>query len=179
MCIKTNDCLEVYENSNDNKYRYALGTKGKNTLFCIGINPSTATPEEYDMTMRILRNIAEINDYDSWVMLNIYPQRTTDPDGLDRELNISIHKKNLEIIERYIHDNSEILCSWGNLIKKRKYLKFCLCDIYNVINKKKNIKWLHNGLNKNGSPGHISRKEIVKGLKNFEIDKYIKKMKIT
>ena len=34
----------IYLNSPDNKYRYAFGIKGKNTLYCIGINPSTATP---------------------------------------------------------------------------------------------------------------------------------------
>jgi len=102
MNKETNDCVEIYENSNDNKYRYALGTKEKNTLFCIGINPSTATPENYDMTMKLLKSFAKINNYDSWVMLNIYPQGATDPNELDKELNKNIHEKNIKIFTKRI-----------------------------------------------------------------------------
>jgi len=179
MSKETNNSLIIYKNSKDDKYRYALGTKGKNTLFCIGINPSTATPENYDMTMKLLKSFAEINNYNSWVMLNIYPQRTTDPDNLDKELNNTFHEKNLKIIEKYIHDNSNILCIWGTLIRKRKYLKVCLRDIYNVISKKRKISWLNIALTKKGNPGHLIGKKIVKGLYKFDICNYIKNMKIT
>jgi len=41
----------VYVKTIDNKCRYALGVKGENTLYCFGINPSTATPEKYDPTI--------------------------------------------------------------------------------------------------------------------------------
>jgi len=179
MSKETNDSLIIYENSSDNKNRYALGTKGKNTLFCIGINPSTATPKDYDMTMKLLKRFAEINNYDSWIMLNIYPQRATDPNELDKELNTNIREKNIKIIEKYIHDNSSILCIWGNLIKKRKYLKICLLDIYNVINKKKKINWLNIELTIYGNPRNLRGKKIVKGLNKFDISNYIKNMKIT
>jgi len=33
------------------EYRYILGTKGKNPLICIGINPSTAAPDDLDNTL--------------------------------------------------------------------------------------------------------------------------------
>ena len=32
------------------EYRYILGTAGKNPLICIGINPSTAAPDNLDNT---------------------------------------------------------------------------------------------------------------------------------
>ena len=31
------------------EYRYILGTRGKNPLICIGINPSTAKPDDLDL----------------------------------------------------------------------------------------------------------------------------------
>ncbi len=34
------------------EYRYILGTKGKNPLICIGVNPSTARPGELDNTLK-------------------------------------------------------------------------------------------------------------------------------
>ena len=34
------------------EYRYILGTRGKNPLICIGINPSTAEPDHLDNTLK-------------------------------------------------------------------------------------------------------------------------------
>ena len=34
------------------EYRYILGTRGKNPLICIGINPSTAKPGDLDNTLK-------------------------------------------------------------------------------------------------------------------------------
>ena len=34
-------------------YRYILGTKGENPLICIGINPSTAAPDDLDNTEQV------------------------------------------------------------------------------------------------------------------------------
>ena len=33
------------------EYRFILGTRGKNPLICIGINPSTAEPDNLDNTL--------------------------------------------------------------------------------------------------------------------------------
>ena len=35
------------------EYRYILGTKGENPLICIGINPSTAAPDDMHITSGI------------------------------------------------------------------------------------------------------------------------------
>ncbi len=43
------DCEKwIYEHSEDNAYRYILGTQGNNPLICFGVNPSTACPEKLD-----------------------------------------------------------------------------------------------------------------------------------
>jgi hypothetical protein len=158
--------------------RYSLGIKGEKPLICIGINPSSASPNNYDNTMKKLVRIVKNNkkDYDSWIMLNIYPQRATDPNNLDEDLNETFHKRNLEIIKRYANDNSRILCSWGTLIidNERSYLKKCLIEIYNLLNKKQNINYYHiDKLTKDGHPRHILYANLNGGLNKFDMENYI------
>ena len=64
------------------EYRYILGTRGKNPLICIGINPSTAKPGDLDNTLKSVERIALGNDFDSCIMFNVYAQRATDPDTM-------------------------------------------------------------------------------------------------
>ena len=40
------------------EYRYILGTRGKNPLICIGVNPSTAEPDNLDNTLKSVERIA-------------------------------------------------------------------------------------------------------------------------
>ena len=51
-------------------YRYILGTRGKNPLICIGINPSTAQPGDLDNTLKSVERIALGNGFDSFIMFN-------------------------------------------------------------------------------------------------------------
>ena len=136
----------IYLNSPDNQYRYALGTKGGKTLYCFGINPSTATPENYDPTIKKVQNIARKAGFDSFVMLNIYPQRATDPDDLPDTLNRQEHDKNVKIILDLIKDGSTIWAAWGNLIDSRPWLRDCRDEIVQKIQKgKKGIHWVKMG----------------------------------
>lgn len=74
----------VWERSIDGSARFVLGTVGVNPLVCSGVNPSTATPNALDRTVARVRRFAADNGHDSWTMLNVYPQISTDPKGLDR-----------------------------------------------------------------------------------------------
>ena len=78
------------------EYRYILGTKGQNPLICIGINPSTAAPDDLDNTLKSVERIALGNGFDSFIMFNVYAQRATSPDDMERECNPLLHKENLE-----------------------------------------------------------------------------------
>jgi hypothetical protein len=80
----------IYEINDDNTCRFVLGTKGEKTLVCFGINPSTAEPGILDNTMKSVDRISKANGYDSWVMLNIYPQRAMNLNDIcdERDLNI-------------------------------------------------------------------------------------------
>ena len=149
----------IYRNSDDNQYRYALGIKGEKTLYCIGINPNTATPENYDQTMKKLRKAANLYGFDSFVMFNIYPLRAATPDKLPKTVNWSEHNENVKIILDLIKDGSTIWAAWGNSINSRPWLDNCLADITNNIKKtKKKIKWVKMGkLTNKQHPRHPSR----------------------
>jgi hypothetical protein len=110
----------IYSNNTDNTARFSLGIEGNKTLVCIGINPSTASPEKPDATIRKVSKIAEIKGYDSWIMLNLYPQRATNPDLLHPISDIDLHQENLRIIASVFAQNKpSVWAAWGNLIEKR------------------------------------------------------------
>ena len=76
----------------DDKVRLILGEVGTNTIICFGINPSTANDIKDDPTISKIRKIASENNCDGWIMLNLYPQRATNPNDMhtkaDSDLNI-------------------------------------------------------------------------------------------
>ncbi|MGG1910422.1 DUF1643 domain-containing protein [Microbacterium sp. NRRL B-14842] len=59
-----------------------LGTVGVNPLVCVGVNPSTAAPGDPESHRQQGHGFAARNGFDSWVMLNLYPQRSIDPKGM-------------------------------------------------------------------------------------------------
>jgi hypothetical protein len=146
----------IYLNSSDNKYRYALGTKGENTLYCIGVNPSTATPEKYDPTIMRVRGAAVKAGFDSFVMLNIYPLRATDPNELPKIPDEGIFDRNMEVIYQMVNYESAVWAAWGDLIHKRSWLNDYKDDILDNLQRcRKNIHWVKMGeLTKSGNPRH-------------------------
>lgn len=92
----------LYENSIDNTSRYAMGMIGKNPLLCVGINPSTAEPNSLDPTLKSVARISEANGHDSWIMINVYPQRATDIDNLHIQKDYKLHIENMKYIENII-----------------------------------------------------------------------------
>ena len=124
----------LYIPSRYSEYRYILGTRGKNPLVCIGINPSTAEPDNLDNTLKSVERIAHHNGYDSFIMFNVYPQRATDPDHMDKELNASMHEENMKAFEYIMSSYGEghkpaVWAAWGTIIEKRPYLKDCVRDM--------------------------------------------------
>src|SRR5574343_1860068 len=94
----------LYEKNEENTVRYILGTKGKNPLLCFGINPSTAEPENLDNTLKSVERLSLNNGFDSWIMLNIYPQRATDPNDIHKNFDIFIHESNLTVINKLLSE---------------------------------------------------------------------------
>ena len=132
----------LYRTNENNSARYVLGKineeKGR-TLLCFGINPSTACPECLDNTIRKVIKISKNNGYPNWIMLNIYPQRATDPNDLHLVLNQKLRAENLLHIKQVAveYTDCDILLAYGNLINQRAYLKECLGEILECLHGKK------------------------------------------
>lgn len=138
------------------EYRYILGTRGKKPLICVGINPSTAQPGRLDNTLKSVERIALGNGYDSFIMFNVYAQRATDPDTMEKVCNPQLHRENLQAFS-YVLSISEqpgIWAAWGTIIEKRDYLSQCLRDML-AVGEAHGAKWYSAGKrSKAGHPHH-------------------------
>ena len=96
----------LYVPNTYSEYRYILGTRGQKPLICVGINPSTAAPDALDPTLQSAQRIALNNGYDSFLMFNVYAQRATRPDDMERVCNSALHEENRKAF-RYLLSLSE------------------------------------------------------------------------
>ena len=139
------------------EYRYILGTKGQHPLVCIGINPSTAIPDRLDNTLKSAERIALHNGYDSFIMFNVYAQRATDPDDMEKELNPVLHRENLKAFSRLLSQLTsppDLWAAWGSIIEKRPYLPGCVLDMA-AVGKQFGARWFTAGpRSKKGHPHH-------------------------
>lgn len=123
----------LWEHSLDGTARFVLGTVGENPLVCFGVNPSTARPGALDPTVNRVQNFAFDNGYDSWIMLNLYPQISTDPNGLHEVWDIALSTENERHIANVIRGGpSTLLAAWGGLIMKRPFLRQSLRRILDI-----------------------------------------------
>ena len=117
------------------EYRYILGTRGINPLICIGVNPSTAAPDDLDNTLKSVQRIAAGNGFDSFLMFNVYAQRATRPQDMERERNEALHRENMAAFEYILGLSSgapAVWAAWGNIIEQRSYLKDCVLDMIEI-----------------------------------------------
>ena len=157
------------------EYRYILGTRGKNPLICIGINPSTAEPDNLDNTLKSVQRIAHGNGFDSFIMFNVYAQRATDPDAMERQCNLALHRENLKAF-RYVLSISEkptVWAAWGAIIEKRGYLSDCVRDMV-AVGQEYGANWCCAGaISKKGHPHHPLYQRKDEKIKPFDIEEYL------
>ena len=165
----------IYAPNFYSEYRYILGTRGKNPLICIGINPSTAEPENLDNTLKSVERIALGNGFDSFIMFNVYAQRATDPDAMEKSCNLRLHRENLEAF-RYvlsISDKPAVWAAWGAIIEKRSYLADCVRDMV-AAGEEYGASWYCAGaITKKGHPHHPLYLRKDEKLKPFDISGYL------
>lgn len=158
------------------EYRYILGTRGKNPLICIGINPSTAKPGDLDNTLKSVERIALGNGFDSFIMFNVYAQRATDPDHMEQTCNEMLHKENMEAF-RYvlsISENPGIWAAWGTIIEKRPYLRQCLQDMLQI-GDAYGANWYCAGkTSKKGHPHHPLYLRKDEKIRPFDTEAYLR-----
>ena len=160
------------------EYRYILGTRGKNPLICIGINPSTAEPDNLDNTLKSVERIAHGNGFDSFIMFNVYAQRATSPDDMEKKCNPVLHEENMKAF-RYvlsISENPTVWAAWGAIIEKRKYLPDCVRDMLQA-GEEHGATWVCAGaITKKGHPHHPLYLRKDEKIKPFDVATYLESL---
>ncbi len=158
------------------EYRYILGTRGKNPLICIGINPSTAAPDALDNTLKSVERIADGNGYDSFIMFNVYAQRATRPQDMEREMNPALHRENMAAFA-YVLSLSEgtpsVWAAWGNIIETRGYLKQCVSDMIDIGGLYGAAWYTAGPRSRRGHPHHPLYLKKDSGLDPFDAQAYV------
>ena len=180
--VRTNDEYDkerwLYVPDFYSEYRYILGTRGENPLICIGINPSTAAPDDLDNTLKSVERIALHNGYDSFIMFNVYAQRATNPDDMERECNAPLHEENMKAFEYILNlcDQPSVWAAWGNIIEKRRYLPDCVRSMIEL-GEKHNASWYSAGkISKKGHPHHPLYLRKDTPLDPFDVKTYIESL---
>lgn len=186
--LESNDESAVYDRKKwlyipdfYSEYRYILGTRGNKPLITIGINPSTAEPDNLDNTLKSVERIAHVNGFDSFIMFNVYAQRATDPDMMDRELNEDLHRENMCAFRWVLEHSGEkptVWAAWGTIVEKRKYLKKCLEDMVSI-GSEYCSQWVMAGKpSKKGHPHHplYLKKDAI--IEPFDMSGYLEKLNI-
>lgn len=161
------------------EYRYILGTRGENPLICYGINPSTAAPNALDNTLKSAERIALFNGFDSFIMLNVYAQRATNPDDMETHFNAHLHEENKKAFEYALSlckgERPTVWAAWGNIVEKRKYLNLCLREIIEVGNAH-HAHWVSAGkISVKGHPHHPLYLKKDSPLDDFDMENYQKR----
>ena len=160
------------------EYRYILGTRGQNPLICIGVNPSTAAPDDLDNTLKSVSRIAAGNGFDSWIMFNVYAQRATRPEDMDRELNRQLHQANRAAFEYILQNVAQglrpaVWAAWGTIIEKRPYLPGCVRDMV-ALGRRYNARWLCAGKRSaKGHPHHPLYLRKDEKTVDFDVEQYL------
>jgi hypothetical protein len=124
-------------------------------VVCFGVNPSTAEPNDLDPTLETVSKVAALGGHDSWIMLNVYAQRSTDPDGIHKNVDLELKAENERHIAEVIDGRDLALwAAWGSLITKRPFLRTALRDIIDLPALSAST-WMSRGaISKAGHPHH-------------------------
>ena len=167
----------LYVPNHYSEYRYILGTRGRKPLICMGINPSTAAPDNLDNTLKSVERVAHHNGYDSFIMFNVYAQRATNPDDMEFSYNPELHRENMEAFDYVLSLDRAgapaVWAAWGTIIENRDYLPGCVRDMIRI-GTARNAAWYSAGKrSKKGHPHHplYLRRDSV--LEPFDVEGYL------
>ena len=159
------------------EYRYILGTRGEKPLICIGVNPSTAAPDDLDNTLKSVDRIARFNGFDSFSMFNVYAQRATRPEDMDRKRNETLHRENMAafryVLEAALPRHPAIWAAWGNIIEMRPYLPRCVEDMIAAGEEYGAVWYTAGQRSKKGHPHHPLYLRKDSPLDEFDVKGYL------
>lgn len=157
------------------EYRYILGTRGDRPLICVGVNPSTAAPGDLDNTLKSVDRVARFNGYDSFIMFNVYAQRATRPQDMERERNPALHRENMEAFgyALSLSPAPAVWAAWGTIIEQRAYLPDCVRDMIEV-GRRYGARWYTAGSrSRRGHPHHPLYLRKDSALEEFDAEAYV------
>lgn len=167
---------DIYSNSNDDLWRFTLGKSGTRKIFTIGLNPSTATREKSDTTVAKVEGTAQRNNFDGFVMLNLYPIRSTDYNALPVDVDLEAFSENINRIETLIaaEESPVVWAAWGESVLARDYFVESTKELINKL-QKHGVSWLHFGsLTNSGHPRHPSRLSYSWSFEEFDTSQYLR-----
>ena len=167
----------LYVPNDYGEYRYILGTRGERPLICVGVNPSTAAPGDLDPTLKSVERVARHNGYDSFIMFNVYAQRATRPEDMERACNAALHAENMRAFDYALSLDREgapaVWAAWGSVIEKRDYLPRCVRDMIEV-GERRNARWFSAGKRtRAGHPHHPLYLRKDSPLEPFDVGVYL------
>ena len=179
VCSSCAKALWIYERPGKNA-RFTLGEIGERPLICFGVNSSTARPgdKNLDPTVKRVQLVSRREGFDGWIMLNLYAERNTDPNKMNKKLDPELHKNNLRHIQKVFRSNpgATVWAAWGGLIMKRPFLKECLKDIVGNVGAD-SASWVNRGdLLAEGHPHHPLYLRKDAKFDAFDIKNYIKNL---
>ena len=132
-----------------------------------------------DNTLKSVERIALGNGFDSFIMFNVYAQRATSPDDMEKTCNLALHKENLEAF-RYVLSISEkpaVWAAWGAIIEKRGYLADCVRDML-AAGEDYGASWYCAGaITKKGHPHHPLYLRKDEKIRPFDVAGYLENLK--
>ncbi|GEM_PF-5358478 len=197
-CITTDDTVEreaadgtVCRESCDGKScRYILGKPSKtgDNIIVIGANPSSAGLVKSDQTMdNIVKTVARLGAK-GYVVLNLWPDRSGNPDLLPNEAEASraVMGENLrafaDVLAKPYMKEAGVWAAWGGLIEKRPYMVESLRLIVAIFKGSGHRgNWFQMGEStKDGHPRHpnprIKKPELLPWNmqpRKFDVDEYL------
>jgi len=166
---------DIYSNARSDAWRFTLGNSGSRMLLTVGLNPSTATKEKSDTTVAKVEVVARRNGFDGFVMLNLYPVRSTDFNALPLDVDAEAFLENFRQIERLLADNPNAVLwvAWGESILARSYFVDAAKELF-VRSEKYGISlWHYGALTNSGHPRHPSRLSCTWSFSRFDKERYL------
>jgi hypothetical protein len=165
---------DIYTNARDDAWRFTLGKSGKRKLLTIGLNPSTATKEKSDPTVARVQKVAQNNDFDGFIMLNLYPVRATDYRTLPSKVDKVAFSDNLQRIEAVVADeeNPVVWAAWGESILYHDFFVHACIELFARL-QNHDVSWLRFGdMTASGHPRHPSRLSYSWRFAPLEVARY-------
>lgn len=97
--------------------RFLLGRLGSNPLFAICMNPSVASDEDCDQTVKVIIQASSKLGYDGWCVANVYPERGSYSSEVKQlEFDRALAEENCNIVANFLIEKNikEVWGAWGD-----------------------------------------------------------------